>query len=83
MTVPDVADPQAADIDQTRDLVAHRLLNVTQCGDKCHPETLRKSEIVQPNGITQAFDPANNRSMSEHKLPLPDRDCEWRRLAGA
>jgi hypothetical protein len=30
MTVPDVADPQAADIHQTRDLVAHRLINVTQ-----------------------------------------------------
>ena len=34
MTVPDVPYPQAADVHQTRNLIARRLIEVSQCGDK-------------------------------------------------
>ena len=59
MTVPDVPYPQAADVHQTRNLVARRLIEVSQRRDKCHPQTLRKFEVVEANRITQAFDPTS------------------------
>jgi hypothetical protein len=51
MTIPDVPYPQAADVHQTRNLVARRLLDVSQCGDKCQPETVRKFEVIEANRI--------------------------------
>jgi hypothetical protein len=39
-------------------------------------------DMVAAVGALKA-QPAHNRSMSEHTLPLPDRDCEWRQLAGS
>jgi class 3 adenylate cyclase len=39
-------------------------------------------DMVAAVGALKA-QPAHNRSMSEHTLPLPDRYCEWRQLAGS
>jgi hypothetical protein len=70
VTVPDVLYPQAAYLHQTRNLVAGRLFEVSQCGDKCQPETVRKFEVIDAYRITQAFDPTSERSrLLKHTLP--------------
>jgi hypothetical protein len=71
MTVPNIAYPQAADINQSPNVISYRLVKMTQSYRERHPKTLREFEIIETHSITQAFDPACKRSVREHKLPLP------------
>jgi hypothetical protein len=69
MTVPNIAYPQAADINQSRNVISYRIIKMAQSNRDRHRKTLREFEIIKTNSITQAFDPACKRSVREHKLP--------------
>jgi hypothetical protein len=71
VTVPNVAYPQAADINQPRNVISYRLIKMTQSDRERHPKTLREPKVIEMNGIAQAFDPACKRSVRKHRPPLP------------
>jgi hypothetical protein len=65
VTIADVAQPQAADFKQSRNVILQWWFKVSQRSSKSHPEVLRSFEIVNANGIAQGFDLSR-----EHLQPL-------------
>jgi len=51
VTVADVAYPQSADLEQSRDVLSQWLFKTPQIQAKPHPKALRQSEIIYANGL--------------------------------
>ena len=56
VTVTNVAQPQAGDLKQSRNVILQWWFKVSQRSSKSHPEVLRSFEIIKANGIAQGSD---------------------------